>query len=57
MIVKIKNDKLVIDRSKKQHPTIEELFANYMGPYQPKEIDWGKEEGKEIILANYDRMW
>ena len=29
-------------------PTIEELFKNFDGEYEPIDIDWGTPQGKEI---------
>ncbi|MDE7122418.1 MAG: AbrB/MazE/SpoVT family DNA-binding domain-containing protein [Oscillospiraceae bacterium] len=33
---------------KAKRRSIQELFANYQGDYQPSEIDWGEPEGNEI---------
>jgi transposase len=33
---------------KKPHKSIEELFADFKGEYEPVDIDWGKPVGKEI---------
>ncbi len=28
--------------------TIQELFSEYKGDYQPEEVDWGKPQGEEL---------
>jgi antitoxin MazE len=32
----------------KTRPTIQELFADYEGDYQPEDFDWGEPVGDEI---------
>jgi antitoxin MazE len=43
------NDRIIISRIKtpKKYPTIEELFADFNGEYEPVSIDWGKPVGEE----------
>ena len=33
---------------KAKRRSIQELFADYQGDYQPSEIDWGEPEGNEV---------
>ena len=33
---------------KAKRRSIQELFADYQGDYQPSEIDWGEPEGDEV---------
>lgn len=44
-----KNNSIIIEQAKpKKRPTIDELFENYSGDYQPGEIDWGEAQGQEV---------
>ena len=48
IMIVVDNDKLIIEKVKNRRKNIKELFENYKGDYEPKEIDWGNPEGKEI---------
>ena len=48
IMIVVDNDKLIIEKTKNRRKNIKELFENYKGDYEPKEIDWGNPEGKEI---------
>ena len=39
-------NRLIIEKASK--PSIEDLFADYDGEYEPDEIDWGMPAGGEI---------
>ena len=44
-----KNNSIIIEQAKpKKRPTIDQLFENYNGDYQPEEIDWGEAQGSEV---------
>ena len=44
-----KNNSIIIEQAKPQkRPTIDQLFENYNGDYQPEEIDWGEAQGSEV---------
>ena len=44
-----KNNSIIIEQAKpKKRPTIDQLFENYNGNYQPEEIDWGEAQGSEV---------
>ena len=44
-----KNNSIIIVQAKpKKRPTIDQLFENYNGDYQPEEIDWGEAQGSEV---------
>lgn len=45
------NDTIIIKKSKKEpkkYQSIQELFAEYNGEYQPIEMNWGEPQGEEI---------
>ncbi|MCL2079092.1 MAG: AbrB/MazE/SpoVT family DNA-binding domain-containing protein [Oscillospiraceae bacterium] len=44
------NDRIIITRVKqpKKYPTIEELFADFRGEYEPVDVDWGSPVGGEV---------
>ena len=43
-------DEIIIKRAMTKEPqkSIQELFADYTGTYNPTEIDWGEPQGNEI---------
>lgn len=41
------DDRIVIQKANKRK-SIEELFENFNGEYEPTEFDWGKPVGNEI---------
>lgn len=41
------DDRIVIEKANKRK-SIEELFENFNGEYEPTEFDWGKPVGNEI---------
>lgn len=45
------NDTIIIKKSKKelrQYQSIQELFAEYNGEYQPIKMNWGEPQGEEV---------
>lgn len=46
--VNIEDNKIVIQKSKVERPTIKQLFDSYTGDYKTEELDWGAEQGKEV---------
>lgn len=46
--ITVYDGKLIIEKAKKEKESIMELFENYEEEYTPKEVDWGKPEGKEV---------
>jgi len=48
--VDAENDRIIITRVKtpRQYPTVQELFANFEGDYEPINIDWGSPVGEEV---------
>ena len=50
IIVRAEGDTLIIQKAAPiaAHKTIKELFADYNGEYDPQEIDWGEQAGKEV---------
>lgn len=41
-------NEIVLKSAKAKKKSIQELFADYQGHYQPSEINWGEPEGKEV---------
>ena len=39
---------IVLKSAKVKKKSIQELFADYQGDYQPSEMKWGEPEGKEV---------
>ncbi|MEO1815114.1 MAG: AbrB/MazE/SpoVT family DNA-binding domain-containing protein [Acetobacterium sp.] len=48
--IRVEGDRIIIKKINKdvKHQTIQELFANFQGEYEPTEISWGEPIGKEI---------
>lgn len=46
--IKVDDEKLILEKAKKEKKSIMELFENYDGEYKTNEIDWGEPEGKEV---------
>lgn len=48
--IRVENDMLIIEKAAPTaaHKTIKELFDGYDGEYEPQEIDWGEQTGREI---------
>lgn len=46
--IKADNGVLIIEKAEKLRKTIKELFADYHGDYEPQEIDFGEQAGKEV---------
>lgn len=46
--IKLEVDKIVIEKPKKKHLTLEERIAAYDGPYRIEEYDWGEPMVREI---------
>lgn len=44
----LKEDEIVLKSAKVKKKSIQELFADYQGDYQPSEMEWGEPEGKEV---------
>lgn len=46
--IKLEEDKIVIEKPKKKHLTLEERIAAYDGPNLCKEFEWDEPRGREI---------
>lgn len=50
IVIRAENDMLIIEKAEPTaaRKTIKELFADFDGEYEPQEIDWGEQAGKEV---------
>ncbi len=46
--VKVQNNTIILEKVDNSYKNIKELFSDYNGGYEAKEIDWGKKRGTEI---------
>ena len=46
--LKIKDNKLIIEKSSDDEINIEDSFEDFNGKYSKEEIDWGEMTGKEV---------
>lgn len=50
VMILVQDSKLIIEKAEEEEKkkTIEELFENFEGEYEPIKIDWGTPKGDEI---------
>lgn len=50
IVIRAESDMLIIEKAAPTaaRKTIKELFADYDGEYEPQEIDWGEQAGREV---------
>lgn len=49
IVIIVEDEKLIIKKAKEnKRKNIKQLFEDYDGEYEPKEIDWGEPKGEEI---------
>lgn len=49
VMILVQDSKLIIEKAEEEKKkTIEELFENFEGEYEPIKIDWGTPKGDEI---------
>ena len=49
IVIIVEDKKLIIEKAKEnKRKNIKQLFEDYDGEYEPKEIDWGEPKGEEI---------
>ena len=48
LICNIEGNKMIFSLPENKKVSMESLFKDYHGNYQPTETDWGKPEGNEI---------
>ena len=45
----IASERAITIRKRREHRTLDDLFAGYEGDYQPAEFDAGEDVGREVI--------
>ena len=45
IVIMVDNGKLVMESVKEKRKNIKELFADFEGEYEPRDVDWGEPEG------------